>query len=138
MLQSAFGERGMTNQGVTMFDFFDDLRGQLASAGDLEEKLWDVVDGIGAAVGQQQDSGFRRIWVIAHGLLYPASRCPSIPALKRWAKLFRPPGLLRRPLHEYSFVQMMRGPAYLVLPECSCTNRVKAFTFSTGVSGRMP
>jgi hypothetical protein len=64
----------MTDESITMFDFLDDLRGELASAGDLEKKFRDVVDGIGAAMGQQQDGGVGRIGVTAHDLLYPASQ----------------------------------------------------------------
>ena len=59
----------MTDESVTMFDFFDDLRGELAAACDLQQKFRDVVDGIGAAVGQQQDGGFWRIGIDAHGSL---------------------------------------------------------------------
>ena len=51
LLQGAFGERGVTDESVTMFDFFDDLRGELAAPCDLQQKFRDVVDGIGAAVG---------------------------------------------------------------------------------------
>ncbi len=48
-------ERRAANQSITMLHLFDNMRRQRTASGDLQQEFRHFLDGIGAAVGEQQD-----------------------------------------------------------------------------------
>jgi hypothetical protein len=47
----------MADEGIAVLDFLDDLRRDGAASGDVAHELRDVIDGVGRAVGEQEDGG---------------------------------------------------------------------------------
>ena len=48
-----FGQRRSSDQPVAMLDFFDHIRRKGTASGYTQQKFWDLIDGLGAAVGQE-------------------------------------------------------------------------------------
>jgi hypothetical protein len=47
----------MADEGIAVLDFLDDLRRDGTASGDVAHELRDVIDGVGRAVGEQEDGG---------------------------------------------------------------------------------
>src|SRR5262249_8230663 len=58
LARSDFVERRMADERVTMFYLFEHLRRHGASAGDIVQILGDIVDRVGGAVREKEDSVF--------------------------------------------------------------------------------
>ena len=71
MIQREFGERAAADERVAVLDLFDDVLRHGAAADDVAQVLGDLVDGLGCAVGEEEDGLLRHAQPLRAGTRGP-------------------------------------------------------------------